>query len=863
MKRIYYIITLMAALAACSDDLPMQGLDKKQQQLLGRAVNFDASVADAFESRASYNHDGQFNQGDLMKIFRQYSDDGGKTFNQIPVTYRLYYYKPIYVGGSTIVIPNGWQWHVKAGKTGCEEGEYFTQTEADSLSWENGNSVRFFASSLSNLAGALDSDNWNRYYPDFMMSNMVSTSGPTENVAFTMRHLGCRIGFAPKNSGNQIAKVEICLDWEDYKRKDNAGSAADDAAEIISDDEAKMYAENVKSAYYRMCMPGGLDLVNSRLNALTKAYVNGGGKVSDLYLDESQEKMVILGQKTMEEIKNEVVRPKFVPNDNRFYMISIPHDMSSDFSEKGALITLPSCTRFKVWLRDVNSGDTSSGDNMENSYHIFSLMDVKDGDGMTLYAGYSYLFRVGYHYDRFTVEIDPSFSWAEQDVQGSEFEENTGTKPDARDFGWWTRAIDTAIDQAVNYNKQYNPEFIINSKEEFITFLKLVNGTAHENTGTLKRAYRTDKNNPDNGLKYWWYDPDNLRDANGDTLWVSHADAEQEGFVFYKRYNPSDGDKPAYISEEYLSGPYSFYSDIVKRHFAVNLACDLDFDDCEISAIGSAVSPFKGYFNGGMHTVSNFRVEGNYLFANIEGGSITNLKLKSNYTVGLLNEGKETHIAGIDIEAPSPAGASIAVKLTGTDAKSPSYVVGCTHRSRSLSDGKAPLVGEGNHLRMWGCMNTVSGIAGGALLGKYAAGADAFFAPQPKADEVAWGNIMCCYYDTQCSPGANAVDDITDSYLYNEYVRGRLTHVLCAKNDNMIELGIYDKLTDPNQKADFYGVAPWRAMNCAIDRYNTTAVGRLYPCKAHYEEDSNGYTMLYPTLEPGVPTAEQMRNILK
>ena len=878
MKRIYhhyyFIATLLAALAACSDDVQLTPeMSREQRQLLGRAVNFNTSIAEAFESRASYNHDGQFNQGDWMKIFRQYSHDGGLTFDPATTSYRIYYYIPKYAGGTQIVLPNGWQWHVLPGKTGSNNGVLFTQTAADSLSWENGNSVRFFASALSNLSGALDANSWSRYYPDYMLSNTVSSSGPSESVPLTMRHLGCRIGFAPRNSGNQIAKVEICLDAEDYVRNDNAGSAADDEADKLQAAEAS--AEYVRSVYNRMCAPGGIDLENSRLNALVRSYVDGGGKVQELYLDATQAQMVTLGTKTMAEIASEVVRPYFVPNDNRYYMISIPHDMSSDFAQAGQLITLPPYTRFKVWLRDVNSGDTQAGDKLESTYHIFSLSDIKDADGnqvfndtnlgLTLHAGRSYLFYVGYHYDTFTVESDPSFLWTEHDIAAGDFSDTTTPTPDASEYDWWNDAIELAIYNSVNLNAQYKPEFTISTKEEFISFMKLVNGTADQHTGTLKRAFRKGKTNPDNELHYWWYDPDNLRDANGDTIWVTHEQARERGFVFYKRFIPADGDKASYVTEDYLTGSYNFYSDIVKRHFNVNLACDVDFDDCMIPPIGSAATPFLGNFNGGMHTVSNVAVEGNYLFGEVQGGSITNLRLRSSYALGLLNKGVESHIAGIDIEAPSPTPAAIVASLTGTDAKSPAYVVGCTHRSRSPADAAVPLIGTGDHLRVWGCMNTVGGISGGAILGSYADPSNMFLAPQVLEEDepVAGGNMMCCYYDTEQSAAANAVDDIADTYRYKEYVRGCRTHVLCARVDNLIAEDVLDKLTDPNQKADFYGIAPWRAMNCAIDRYNTTAVGRLQPCKAHYEVNSTGYDMRYPVLLDGIPTTEQIGNILK
>lgn len=78
MKHIFCILSTLVLLSACSDDVDrFSKISDEQKSLIGRAVDFSTSVADAFTSRASYNATGAFNEGDVMTIYRQYSDDGG------------------------------------------------------------------------------------------------------------------------------------------------------------------------------------------------------------------------------------------------------------------------------------------------------------------------------------------------------------------------------------------------------------------------------------------------------------------------------------------------------------------------------------------------------------------------------------------------------------------------------------------------------------------------------------------------------------------------------------------------------------------------------------------------------------------
>ena len=84
----YIIFALLALFTACTDDDSLDTLSAEQRQLIGRAVNFDASIADAFSTRATYVNDGSFNEGDIITIYRQYSEDG-KTFADTK-DYRVY-----------------------------------------------------------------------------------------------------------------------------------------------------------------------------------------------------------------------------------------------------------------------------------------------------------------------------------------------------------------------------------------------------------------------------------------------------------------------------------------------------------------------------------------------------------------------------------------------------------------------------------------------------------------------------------------------------------------------------------------------------------------------------------------------------
>ena len=862
MKKILYIIAALSLVTACTaDDDWLKNATEEQKSLLGRAINFDASVADAFTSRATYNGDGSFNEGDVMTIYRQFYNDGGATFDTEHEAYRVYYYKAHRAANTNILLKT--EWAIMTGQYGSDgtaddvpaDRNPFVQQESDTLIWEDGRTVRFRAWAISNLAGAYG--NKASFYPDFTVSDWVHASGPTSSIPLTLRHICFRMGFTPY-PGNQITRVEICLNKEDYQRHDNAGSTTDDEKDIMSEADAQAIAKKVNAVYNRMCMPGGVDIEKQHLRAMTNEYWNSGD-FEHIVSAENQSKMISFKTETPEKIASDAKRPQFIGNNSNFYCISIPYDMSNDQRTSGDVLTLPRETRFRVYLRDVNSGDGMNTSGEEGTYHIFSLSDVLSEieypEGLKLYAGYSCMFQVGYLYNEFKVDPVHSFSWVEQGLgQGSFADDIPSITPSKTPYKWWQDAIDDAITTAIG-GGNFNPNFTISSEAQFLEFINLVNGTAATNAGSLARVWRNEPNT-ENGTNYWWYDPDNATDSEtGDTLWVTQADAANRGFIFYKHYYPADGDRAAYYTVDYLQGAYNFYSNIVRRAFTVTLKADLDFKDIKLPApVGnSSTNYFGGIFNGGMHTISNVNLPGGYLFEYANGASITNFTLMGKHRLAVVKQGKNTNIAGIASYVPAPAtGHALADKLISS-----SYVVGCIHYTESVYDTPGALVGDADNLYMWGCMQTSRGIEGGALVGRYYSN----LAPQDPND-LKWGRFMCNYYDTTLSPSAHAVGNINDNYAPQEYIRGRRTHILCAYSDHLVDKGVYEQLNG-QQKLEFYGLAPWKAMNYGIHQYNTTSVGKAAPCNAHYSGIIGGYSHFYPLLKPGVPAADQYADVLK
>ena len=234
IRRIIYLFATLVLTACTADDDAL--LSQEQQSLMGQAVNFSTSIADPFVTRTSYHHDGSFNEGDQMRIFRQYATDAtGVSFDATTEAFRTYYLKLNYAAGTSVSLNSDWV--PKAGKLKSDKpGSTATQTSADSLTWENGKTVRFRAWGRSNLADRLDAGTKESFYPDFTVSDWVTVSGPTKSIPLTMRHIACRIGLVCK-AGNEFAGAEICTDLEDYRRQDNADSQAHDDAETAKTDE--------------------------------------------------------------------------------------------------------------------------------------------------------------------------------------------------------------------------------------------------------------------------------------------------------------------------------------------------------------------------------------------------------------------------------------------------------------------------------------------------------------------------------------------------------------------------------------------------------------------------------------------------
>ncbi|MBO4263967.1 MAG: hypothetical protein J5871_04740, partial [Bacteroidales bacterium] len=270
-KNILYLALLLLA-AGCAKE----AFSPVREALIGRGVNFSTSMAEPFETRTTYQHNGAFNEGDIMTIYRQYINADGVTFNSADEAYRVYQLNTKYATGTTLALDTDWK--PRAGAKGSNlPGTTFVQTSADSLTWENGKTVRFRAWSRSNLAGAIgNSKNKGSYYPDYSISDWVTVSGPTIAVPMRLKHQGCRIGITPK-AGNELCKAEVCTEWEDYMWEDNADTNAnDESAEEHGKTEAqaKEEAAAVKAVYDRMCMPSGVDIGTSLLNTMTKDLYN-------------------------------------------------------------------------------------------------------------------------------------------------------------------------------------------------------------------------------------------------------------------------------------------------------------------------------------------------------------------------------------------------------------------------------------------------------------------------------------------------------------------------------------------------------------------------------------------------------------
>lgn len=854
---IYYamILGLLCGWTACNDEA---WVDPAQPEvdlsLLGRGVNFNASYVEPFLTKTTtYNSNGAVNAGDILTIFRQYSKDGGRTFDEADEAYRVYHYNARTASGGAVVLSR--EWMVKPGEWGCDKregGTPFKQTEADSLIWETDVTTRFRAWGLSNYAGALNNNGaWSSFYPDFTVADWVPVSGPTEQLSLPLRHLGCRISFVPK-PGNRLFQVQLCTDAKDYEWDDNAGEDATDPDDKDKLTNAAEIARQVEEVYNKMCMPGGVDKMSGNLLAMSQAYrrahPNGpdfqGAKFSEIFKE-------MVKYPADADFTAETVRPGFALVNNKMYMIAIPHDMQT-----GHLLTLPAQTRFRIHIRDVNGGDLNQGSEWEgqDQYHIFSLSDIAGfEEGLQLQAGYSYEFTVGYHYNKLQIELSNTLSWNEQDARtGTATEQKGEIGATTEKLKWWKDALQKAA-ESMSSSTTYDPQFEIQTAEEFKEFLQLVNGEGLP-TEPLFKASRAqvnpDRENDESfkgAEKYvWWYKESDIDPEKHDTIFSSRSELEAQGYIFYKKYYPSDGDQTARVEEVYLDGPYSFHENRFDRGFTVKVMNNIDFTDYRFTnPVGKdADHPFGGIFRSAddqLYSLRNLNVADDYLFGYVKEGAVIGLRIEGTHPIGVVKQGTQVYLLGLSLKTNSPQRGGLAASLTGS-----SYVVGCIQEGNS----GGPLVGSADNLMMYGCMQTLPGLEGGALLGGYATGAKEFFKPLEKPK---WGSLMCSYYDITRSPQAKPVGGQDYTYLPQQYVRGLRTTSMCGLKDFLLERpGHYDHLT-ADQKIEFYGLAPWRAMNAAIYAFNQTALGQLTPCPVQFEMDEV-YTNRYPRLKAGKPT---------
>lgn len=802
-------------LAACqSDDVvdileDYQDLPGGDMSLIGTAVNFQP-YTDGFSTRANgtWLHDGQFNTGDLMYIYRQFWDKK-EGQSQYQWTYEtppgiLYKYIDKYNGVTGIFDKSSWKpfenkWFCftddkytntdgSSGTTGTnkkwngstwenDSHSYAKKLTAnDSIIWESGKTVRFRAWILSNLGNNLnDLDNGNPgfksiVYPDYLVCDWVTVAGPTAQIPMAMRHLGFRLAFSPLY-WNVFTKIELCTDPNDYRREDNADSTpgADEADKVIRDENGKILtaeeaAANVLAVWNKMCWPAGVDIDDMSLTICDKNNVN------TKYSQKTR---------TPDFIAENVKRPVFddVSSTSRWYMISTPYDMSNA-ETYGEPLHLPCYTRFKITLRDINNADGQGSGISENHYHIFSLSDAKKSEnsneaadiatnGIDMKAGDSYLFNVGYRHNKLEIwAADTGMSWEEQDLSAvTATDDRTGHSLSER-FKWFTDAI-TAACNATKTSGAYQPVFNIDHPFEFNEFIRLVNGEFKKGptegpNGTAEGAISNDKllkkkvtieADGTHRVEWYKYSEDQI---------ISKSELEKEGYIFYDSYTPAIGTQPSVIEEDYLKEPYTFYNEQVGRRWTVNLTADLDLQDFSRESIGyynstntSKNTYFAGHFNGQGHTLKKLYCPSGVLFDYVKDGTIANLKLESTYPLTVVKYCSNERLLGISLKAPGNF-----VK----EARNTCYIVGCIHEGDS---NNKPLIEFGERVYMYGCMQAAyNGSESGS--GKPALGIidgtrlengteiliemnDARDAQYPW-----WDNIACNYYDTDLWKGAKA-----------------------------------------------------------------------------------------------------------
>lgn len=899
-------VLLVALLGSCSEDDTLNGLTAEQQSLIGRAVNFNTSIADAFTTRASNytdNIDGSFNQNDRMRIYRNYY--GTNDWESVEA-YRTYYY--LYKTDASTGIDLGRDWRPEKNRQGYEDwngdGSYTTKTQTanDSLTWENGKTVRFRAWSQSNYHNVLNGETKTYFYPDFCAADYVVASGPSQSIPMVLKHLGTRFRFQVLQSGNEFADIRFCSyinpdgsdnpdGWKDYKYADNADVNGNDNSETEAgktDEQAKKECQEVTDVFKRMCMPAGVDITTGMLMAIQNSWWQDSNTTNDdikFLEDRAGTNFIKYGALSPENIASQAKRPFFSNINGYPLMVTIPYDISSNIETQGELLTLPACTRFRIYIRDINNGDGYNTGGYEGKYHILSLADVEDGngnhpftEGLKLQPGVSYSFKVGYRYGGLYVVVNNDLSWVNQDLKDAEGKDEVVIPtPSTEPYKWWQDAIHSAIPKGT---EDFRPVFHIKNETEFLEFINLVNGTATTKTDGLYLLDYTYKDAQGNTkTEKRWSTVNSIYKPN----WVTEEEMEEKGYIFYDHYYSANADRAAYSQRDYLKGSYPFYDDNLRRNFEIKLDCDLDMKDWALESIGRGAvaettdadgntipakpaAPFMGNFDGQGHTIKNLYMKDENMFGLVNGNgtehaSITNLKIESLHNTCLIGTGiNQIYIVGVSLHAPSTTNSiahsmSMASGVTGT-----SLVVGCIH----VGDAGGALVGTASNLNMFGCMQAAQGITGGALIGTDD-NSPKIFKPQYSLNaqktgtnvnsKPAFRNFVGNYYDKELSPGAKAVGSTSDDYSLREYIRGSNTDVLRAKNDFLTtEVSMTQLLKLSNYK-DYYGLAPWKVMNYAIYWYNKNRVTTLvnHPCTVHYENNSIGYAHQYPVLKSGKP----------
>lgn len=873
----------------------MNSLTPEQEALIGHAINFNASYADAYTTRISYYTDiidGSFNQNDRMRIYRNYYEETGWSNDE---AYRTYKY--VYKADATTGIDLGHDWQVEVGRNGYDkiDGEYkkFTQKEGDSLTWENGKTIRFRAWSQSNYHNVLAYTSNSYFYPDFCASDYVNVSGPSTSIPMVLRHLGTRFIFKGLSNGsgegNEFCDIRLCTyinpdgtdnsdGWMDYKYADNADTNEHDnvATEASkSDDLAKEECQAVTNVFKRMCMPAGVDITTGTLKAVKNNWWQNAEATQVRYL-EDQDASIFYNFNTTsaDDLEKYAQRPFFCTINYNPMMVTIPYDMSKDPDKSGEVLTLPPYTRFRIYMRDVNNGDGYGTGGYEGKYHIFALSDVKKTvkdnqnqdvevqafpDGLKLGSGLSYTFRVGYRYGGLYVTVDNNMSWTDQDL-GEQDVANAVVAPEInpQPYKWWQDAIQEAIPTGT---EDFRPEFHITNETQFLEFINLVNGTTGAKTTGLYLLETGEKDNYGNPVKKW-STVNSIYKPN----WVTEDEMAAQGYIFYDHYHAANADRAAYSERDYLKGPYPFYDDNLSRNFTIVLDEDLDLQDWMLESIGALeATPFRGCFDGQGHTIKNIYMGQENIFGYVNGigtehAAITNLKIESLHNTCLIGTGiNQIYVAGIALYAPSTTNSIAHSMSMASGTSGTSYVIGCIH----VGDAGGALVGTASNLNMFGCMQAAQGITSGALIGTDT-NTPPVFTPQISLAGQKTGtkvnakpqfrNFIGNYYDKKLSPNAKAVGTTGDDYSLLEYIRGSNTDILCAKNDFLTSTVSMKQLLTLNYEL-YYGLAPWKVMNYAIYWYNKNRVNTQvnHPCTMHYKNNTTGYVHRYPVLLIGKP----------